>query len=82
MKDTLVGFGRKSGSVAWFSAPKGFGFITPDGDDKSDIFCHFSQISMEGYKTLEAGVKVTFEVGENHKGPMAINVRLEDESSR
>ena len=72
---------RQLGKVAWFSAPKGYGFITPNGEGKSDIFCHFSQIMMEGYKTLDAGTLVSFEVGENHKGPMAVNVRLEDEKS-
>jgi CspA family cold shock protein len=73
---------RQFGKVAWFSAPKGFGFITPDGEGKSDIFCHFSQIVMEGYRTLDPGVRVSFEVGENHKGPMAVNVKLEDESKK
>lgn len=72
---------RQFGRVAWFSAPKGFGFITADGSE-DDLFCHFSQITMEGYKTLEAGVLVSFEIGENHKGPMAVNVRVEDEKKR
>lgn len=70
---------RFTGKVAWFSAPKGFGFITPDEDGASDIFCHFTQIVMEGYRTLEPGTPVTYEEGENHKGPMAMNIMVENE---
>jgi CspA family cold shock protein len=69
---------RKFGKVVFFN--KGFGFIsTEESDFRSDIFVHFSQIVMEGYKKLEPGQRVSFEVGMNHKGPMAVDVRLEDE---
>jgi CspA family cold shock protein len=69
---------RKLGKVVFFN--KGYGFIsTEESDFKSDIFVHFSQIVMEGYKKLEPGQTVSFEVGMNHKGPMAVNVRLEED---
>jgi len=62
------------GTVKWFNADKGFGFIAPnDGGD--DLFVHFSAITMEGYKTLEDGQAVSFEVGQGQKGPQAQNVR-------
>lgn len=69
---------RKLGKVVFFN--KGYGFIsTEESGFKSDIFVHFSQIVMEGYKKLEPGQTVSFEVGMNHKGPMAVNVKLESE---
>lgn len=71
---------RYTGRVDWFSAPKGFGFIKPDETGASDVFCHFTQIMMEGYKTLEPGIKVSYEVGENHKGPMAVNILVEEDA--
>jgi len=60
------------GRVKWFSAEKGFGFI--EREDGSDVFVHFSAINMEGYKTLEEGTNVEFEVVEGEKGPQAVNV--------
>lgn len=68
---------RKFGNVVFFN--KGYGFISTDeSGSKSDIFVHFSQIVMDGYKKLEPGQRVSFEVGMNHKGPMAVNVKLEE----
>ena len=62
----------KTGTVKWFNAKKGFGFISiPDEDD---VFVHFSAIEGDGYKTLEEGQKVEFEVVEGEKGPQAANV--------
>ncbi len=62
-----------SGTVKWFNADKGYGFIQPDeGDD--DLFVHFSAINSEGYKTLEDGQAVTFEVTQGQKGPQASDV--------
>ncbi|MGH3443086.1 MAG: cold-shock protein [Nitriliruptorales bacterium] len=61
------------GTVKWFSSEKGFGFIQPD-DGGEDLFVHFSAIEMPGYKTLEEGQKVTFEVTQGQKGPQASNV--------
>jgi CspA family cold shock protein len=63
-----------SGTVKWFNAEKGFGFIT--GQDGKDVFVHFSQIQVQGYKTLEEGQKVQFEVSQGQKGPQASNVTL------
>jgi len=69
----LVG-GRKmkKGTVKWFNAEKGFGFISVPGED--DVFVHFSAIQSEGYKTLEEGQEVEFEVVQGAKGPQAANV--------
>ncbi len=61
------------GTVKWFNAEKGFGFITVDGGQ--DVFVHYSAIDMPGYKTLEEGQTVTFEVGSGAKGPQAESVR-------
>ncbi len=62
-----------TGTVKWFSAEKGYGFIT--GEDGTDVFVHFSAIQSEGFKTLEEGQKVEFEVTSGDKGPQASNVR-------
>ena len=62
------------GTVKWFNADKGFGFITPaEGGD--DLFVHFSAIEMEGYKSLDEGQRVSYEVGQGQKGPQATSVR-------
>ena len=63
-----------TGTVKWFNAEKGFGFITVD-DGSQDVFVHFSAIDMQGYKVLEEGQAVTFEVGAGPKGPQAESVR-------
>ena len=60
------------GTVKWFNAEKGYGFIT--GENGSDVFVHFSAIQGEGYKTLEEGAAVEFEVINGEKGPQAANV--------
>jgi cold shock protein len=62
------------GVVKWFSAEKGFGFITPDGGGK-DLFVHFSEIQTNGYRSLDEGQRVTYEAGESPKGPQATNVQ-------
>jgi cold shock protein len=61
-----------NGTVKWFNAEKGYGFIT--GEDGVDVFAHFSQIQKDGFKTLEEGEKVTFEVTNGAKGPQAENI--------
>ena len=61
------------GTVKWFNADKGFGFITPD-DGGKDLFVHHSEIQMEGYATLDDGQKVEYTVGEGQKGPCATKV--------
>ncbi len=62
-----------TGTVNWFSADKGFGFITPD-DGGKDLFVHHSEVKSTGFATLNDGQKVEFEVGEGQKGPCATNV--------
>jgi len=63
-----------TGTVKWFNNQKGYGFIVPD-DGGKDLFVHHSNITMEGFRTLEEGQKVEFEVSEGRKGPEATQVR-------
>ncbi len=62
-----------TGTVKWFNADKGFGFISQAGGD--DVFVHFSAIQTQGYRTLDEGQKVEFEVQQGPKGLQAANVR-------
>ena len=62
------------GTVKWFNAEKGFGFIQREGAD--DVFVHFSAIQGEGYRSLEEGQRVEFDVGPGRKGEEAQNVRV------
>ena len=62
------------GTVKWFNAEKGYGFIAPD-DGGADVFVHYSEIQSDGFKTLDEGQKVEFEVGQGQKGPQAQGVR-------
>jgi CspA family cold shock protein len=62
------------GTVKWFNSEKGYGFIAPK-DGGPDVFVHFSSIAMEGYRTLDEGQLVEFEVTQGQKGPQADNVR-------
>ena len=66
------GYLMKVGVVKWFNNEKGFGFISVEGEN--DIFVHFSAIETDGYKSLEEGQKVEFEVVDGAKGPQAANV--------
>jgi len=61
-----------TGKVKWFNAEKGFGFI--EQEDGDDVFVHFSAIQSEGFKTLEEGQDVEFEIVEGNRGPQAANV--------
>lgn len=63
------------GICKWFNEKKGFGFITID--DGSDVFVHFSAIKRDGFKTLNEGDRVEFEIQEGPKGPQAVNVVVE-----
>lgn len=63
-----------TGTVKWFNAEKGFGFITQDGG--GDVFVHFSAIKGDGFKTLEEHQKVEFEVTQGSKGAQAESVRI------
>jgi len=60
------------GTVKWFNDDKGFGFIS--AEDGNDYFAHFSQIKKEGFKTLQEGAEVTFEIIQGDKGPQAGNI--------
>ena len=62
-----------NGTVKWFNADKGFGFIAPD-EGGDDLFVHHSEIRMQGYASLNEGQKVEFTVGQGRKGPCATNV--------
>jgi CspA family cold shock protein len=61
------------GTVKWFNAEKGFGFITPD-DGGADLFVHHSAIETTGFRTLDENQRVSFQVGQGQKGPQATNV--------
>ena len=62
-----------TGTVKWFNAEKGFGFISREGGD--DVFVHFSAIQGDGFKSLDEGQKVTFDVTKGQRGPQAENVQ-------
>ena len=62
------------GTVKWFNAGKGYGFITPD-DGGKDLFVHHSEIKVSGYASLDEGEQVEYDVGQGQKGPCANNVR-------
>jgi Cold shock proteins len=64
-----------TGTVKWFNAEKGFGFIVPD-DGSQDLFAHYSAIEASGYRSLEEGQKVTFEVAQGPKGPQAASIKV------
>ena len=61
-----------TGTVKWFNAEKGYGFITTENGE--DLFAHFSQIQKDGFKSLEEGEAVSFDVVEGQKGPQASNI--------
>jgi CspA family cold shock protein len=72
---TLHSFRRhfmKKGTVKWFNAKKGFGFLSDE--QGNDVFVHFSALNMDGFKVLEEGEAVAFDVVEGEKGPQAANV--------
>ena len=68
------------GTVKWFNAEKGYGFIAVDGG--ADVFVHYSAIQMDGYRTLEEGQRVEFEISQGQKGPQADMVRLAPAEAR
>lgn len=62
-----------TGTVKWFNAEKGYGFIAVD--EGADVYVHYSQIQMEGFRSLEDGQRVEFEISQGQKGPQADSVR-------
>jgi CspA family cold shock protein len=62
-----------TGTVKWFNAEKGFGFITP-ADGSGDVFAHYSAITTRGYRTLEENQQVSFDITQGPKGPQAENI--------
>lgn len=64
-----------TGTVKWFNETKGFGFVTPDNGGE-DLFVHFSAINSNGYKTLQEGQRVSFEVTQGKKGKQASNIQM------
>ena len=70
----------KVGTVKWFNGTKGYGFITPEeGEGSRDLFVHYSDIQMEGYRNLVQGQQVYYEFSDGEKGPHANQVRLVEE---
>lgn len=70
----MRGGANVTGTVKWFNAEKGYGFIKDE--EGKDIFVHFSSINSDGYKTLEEGQKVTYDLVESDRGPQAKNVTV------
>lgn len=63
------------GTVKWFDSQKGYGFITPD-DGSKDAFVHFSEIAGTGYRSLDDGQQVEYDINQGQKGPQATNIRV------
>ena len=70
----MKNFKMTNGIVKWFNSEKGFGFISVEGGD--DVFAHFSAINLDGFKTLEEGQKVSFDIVEGARGPQAANITI------
>ncbi|MEV6728880.1 MULTISPECIES: cold-shock protein [unclassified Streptomyces] len=64
-----------NGTVKWFNAEKGFGFIAPE-DGSADVFAHYSEIQGSGFKELQENQKVAYDLGQGTKGPQATNIRV------
>lgn len=68
-----------TGKVKWFNAEKGYGFIT--GEDEKDVFVHYSSINAKGYRSLEEGQTVTYDIVESNRGKQAANVTVVDSAN-
>lgn len=75
MRAFSIGMSMPEGTVKWFNADKGYGFISPT-DGGNDLFVHFSSIVGSGYKSLDDGQRVSFTVTEGQKGPQASDVQV------
>ncbi len=73
VSNMLGGTKMEQGKVKWFNSEKGFGFIEREGGE--DVFVHFSAIEGDGYKSLDEGQEVTFDIENGQRGPQATNVR-------
>jgi CspA family cold shock protein len=73
LPDRTPGVEMAQGTVKWFNSEKGFGFIAVDGG--ADVFVHYSAIDMDGYRSLEEGQRVEFEISQGQKGPQADGVK-------
>jgi CspA family cold shock protein len=67
---------ENTGVVKWFSRSKGYGFISPDGEATKDVFVHYSNIVGEGFRNLDEGTRVSFQIEDTPKGPQAVQVTL------
>ncbi len=67
---------EQTGVVKWFSRSKGYGFISPDGEAMKDVFVHYSNILGEGFRNLDEGARVSFQIEDTPKGPQAVQVTL------
>ena len=74
LKTKSKGIDMVEGTVKWFNAEKGFGFLAQDSGG-ADVFCHFSAIATQGYKSLDENQRVSFDVTQGPKGPQAENVQ-------
>jgi CspA family cold shock protein len=72
---SVVEISMTQGTVKWFNAEKGFGFITPDSGG-GDVFVHYSEIQGNGFRSLEENARVEFEIGQGQKGPQATSVTV------
>ena len=73
-----IGNRMNTGTVKWFDTKKGYGFVADSESTDTDYFVHFSEIQIDGFKTLTEGQKVEFEIGEGKQGPVAKNVKATD----